>query len=49
MSRREGILTLLGGKRRGADVGSFPGSQAAGVGVGRRNLRLGGLNEEERG
>ena len=43
MSSRDGILTLLGGRRRGADVGSFPGSQGDGVGVGRRTLRLGGL------
>ena len=38
-----GIIMLLGGSRRGAEVGSLPGSQAWGVGVGRRNLRLGGI------
>lgn len=36
-------LTLLGGRRSGAEVGSLPGNQACGKGVWRRNLRLGGF------
>ena len=42
MANKEGILILLEGRRRVAEVGSLPGSQAAGVGVGRRARRLGG-------
>ena len=32
MSKSEGNCTRLGGRRRGIEVGSLPGSQAAGVG-----------------
>ena len=42
MENKEGILILLEGRRRVAEVGSLPGSQAAGIGVGRRARRLGG-------
>ena len=38
----DGTKILLGGSKRGAVVGSLPGSQALGVGVGRRNLLGGG-------
>ena len=37
-----GIMMLLGGRRSGGLVGSLPGSQAWGVGVGRRKRLLGG-------
>ena len=33
IEKRGGILILLGGSRRVAEVGSLPGSQASGIGV----------------
>ena len=38
LGRGGGTIILLGGRRRGAVVGSLPGSQACGAVVGSRNL-----------